>query len=70
MIRRRQHYDNSVLDVDLFGSRGEFMGWSEFDSCVSANEHSSKSCQNADLHIIQAITWPDGLGMLEPGLGL
>ena len=32
-----QHYDNSAMDVDLFGSQGEFMGWSEFDACVSAD---------------------------------
>lgn len=45
----RQHYGDSVLDLDLFGSQGEFIGWSEFDSCVSADWISSESVKTLTL---------------------
>jgi hypothetical protein len=29
-----QIYDGSMMDLGLFGSQGELVGWTEFDSCV------------------------------------
>jgi hypothetical protein len=33
-----QMYDGSVMDLGLFGSQGELVGWAEFDSCVGFSD--------------------------------
>jgi len=29
-------FDDSMMDLGLFGPQGELVGWAELDSCVSA----------------------------------
>jgi hypothetical protein len=33
-----QMYDGSMMDLGLFGSQGELVGWTEFDSCVGLSD--------------------------------
>jgi hypothetical protein len=42
------NFDDSMLDLDLFGPQGEYMGWPEFDSCVG-NESLHRGIQLTDL---------------------
>jgi hypothetical protein len=36
-----QMYDGSMMDLGLFGSQGELVGWTEFDSCVGLSDDRS-----------------------------